>query len=66
MNFSSDNVTGASPEIIEAIKKANFGSASPYGGDKITQQVMKMLQDIFESTQLDFQDFRTVSSFPPL
>ena len=48
MNFASDNTTGASPEIIDAIVKANHGSSIAYGGDHHTLNVKKMIQDIFE------------------
>ena len=49
MNFSSDNTTGACPEIIEAIIRANQGSTSAYGEDKHTKKVTKMINDIFET-----------------
>ena len=32
--FSSDNVTPACPEIIEAINQANYGDVDSYGFDK--------------------------------
>ena len=48
MNFASDNTTGASPEIIEAIVKANSGSAMPYGDDVHTAIVTEMIQELFE------------------
>jgi len=47
MNFSSDNVTGASPEIIAALAAANVGSVSSYGADPLTQRVEAKLAEIF-------------------
>ena len=29
--FASDNVTGACPEVLDAILKANDGDRTPYG-----------------------------------
>jgi threonine aldolase len=48
MNFCSDNVAGAAPEIIEAIARANQGAAMPYGNDPWTERVEKRLAEIFE------------------
>jgi threonine aldolase len=48
MNFCSDNVAGASPEIVEAIARANRGPAMPYGNDPWTERVEKRLAEIFE------------------
>jgi threonine aldolase len=49
MNFSSDNVTGMSPEIMAALLAANDGSAISYGEDNYTKQVEAQLSDIFET-----------------
>ena len=35
VKFASDNVTGACPEVLDAIIKANDGIAPPYGNDEI-------------------------------
>ena len=32
--FNSDNVTGACPEVMEALNAANSGIAASYGNDK--------------------------------
>jgi threonine aldolase len=48
LNFCSDNVTGASPEILEALMRANNGSVSAYGADPLTAQVQEKLGAIFE------------------
>lgn len=48
MNFMSDNVTGAAPEILEAIVKANAGTAPSYGNDEWTKRLTQRLSDLFE------------------
>ncbi len=49
MNFASDNVTGAAPEILEAMLKANDGALLGYGNDALTQSVEARLREIFET-----------------
>jgi threonine aldolase len=48
VNFLSDNVRGASPEILEAVARAARGSALPYGEDELTRAVERRVSDIFE------------------
>jgi threonine aldolase len=48
MNFCSDNVTGAAPEIIDAIVKANQGAVPAYGDDDLTKQVERRIGEVFE------------------
>jgi len=48
LSFKSDNITGASPEVISAIVAASAGQASPYGTDDLTARVERKLGDIFE------------------
>ena len=48
MNFTSDNVSGASPQILRAIVDSNAGSAAPYGMDPWTQDATRRLSDVFE------------------
>lgn len=48
MNFMSDNVTGAAPEILDAIVKANGGTAPSYGNDEWTRRLTQSLSDLFE------------------
>jgi threonine aldolase len=48
MNFRSDNVTGAAPEILAALAAANEGTAASYGADPITGRVQQRLSEIFE------------------
>lgn len=49
MNFCSDNVTGASAEVLDALSRANEGPAMPYGDDDLTADIVKRLQDLFET-----------------
>ena len=48
MGFTSDNIAGASPEVIEAILANSTGQASPYGADELTARVEDKLSEIFE------------------
>ncbi len=49
IGFTSDNIAGAAPEVLEALVKCNQGSASPYGNDPYTRNVEKKLAEIFET-----------------
>jgi threonine aldolase len=51
-NFASDNVMGASPEILAAIAQANGGAQPSYGADEYSKRVEARLREIFE-TDLD-------------
>jgi threonine aldolase len=48
MNFTSDNCYGASPEILEAVAKANSGDAASYGDDAITKRLNANFSEVFE------------------
>lgn len=48
MNFCSDNATGASAAVMEALVKANEGLTMPYGNDPLTQSVHDRIREIFE------------------
>src|SRR5690242_15477782 len=48
MDFRSDNVTGAAPEILAALATANQGSVSSYGADEITEGLTRRFADLFE------------------
>lgn len=48
MNFASDNVTGAAPEILAAVVKANVGSTMPYGHDPISLRLEAAFNRLFE------------------
>lgn len=50
VNFASDNVTGACPEVLQAIIAANdAGPRMPYGNDQATQAIEARLGEIFET-----------------
>ena len=48
MNFASDNVYGVDEAIMEAMARANVGTASSYGADEITARVEKQFDELFE------------------
>jgi threonine aldolase len=48
MIFTSDNVVGASPRVIEALVAANAGAMPSYGADPLTRRVEAQLNAIFE------------------
>jgi threonine aldolase len=47
-NFYSDNVSGASPEILQALVAANAGDTAPYGGDAHTERLQARFSELFE------------------
>ncbi|MEL6318879.1 MAG: beta-eliminating lyase-related protein [Pseudomonadota bacterium] len=49
MWFASDNVTGAAPEVLEALVKANRGGAAAYGGDLWCASAEARLREAFET-----------------
>ncbi|MGF7162090.1 threonine aldolase [Rhodoligotrophos appendicifer] len=48
MNFASDNVMGVSPEILDALARANEGSEVSYGSDRWTKRAEMRLSELFE------------------
>ncbi|CAN0627549.1 Low specificity L-threonine aldolase [Burkholderia multivorans] len=48
LGFTSDNIWGASPEVLDAIAAGNSGQANPYGGDDLTARVARKLGEVFE------------------
>jgi Threonine aldolase len=48
MDFRSDNTHGCSPEIIEALARANAGTMASYGDDEITARVRDRCRELFE------------------
>ena len=42
--FTSDNVTGACPEVMEALIAANSGNVPSYGNDKCSINLKKNFQ----------------------
>ncbi len=48
-NFYSDNVSGATPEILRAIVACNADDTAPYGNDPYTQRLQRRLAELFET-----------------
>lgn len=49
VNFASDNVGGAAPEIVSALTEAAAGFAMPYGNDDLTDMFRRMAAETFET-----------------
>ncbi|HVN42480.1 MAG TPA: beta-eliminating lyase-related protein [Steroidobacteraceae bacterium] len=47
-DFRSDNVGGAAPEILDALIRANAGTASPYGDDEHSHRMCERFSAVFE------------------
>ena len=54
VKFASDNVTGACPEVLDAILKANDGDRTPYGNDEISKNLQDKFSEIFEKEVMVF------------
>ena len=52
VKFASDNVTGACPEVLNALLKANEDDKTPYGNDELS----KNLQNKFGTSYKDIPD----------
>ena len=48
-NFYSDNVSGAAPEILDALVAANAGDTAPYGADPSTERLQTRFAELFEA-----------------
>jgi len=48
-NFFSDNVSGAAPQILQALVAANAGDTAPYGADSITEGLNARFGELFET-----------------
>jgi len=46
--FTSDNIAGASPQVLQALVEASTGAAQPYGNDELTAELEQRFKDIFE------------------
>ena len=46
--FWSDNIAGASPEVMQALAACNAGYARPYGADELTANVERKFCELFE------------------
>jgi len=53
-DFRSDNVTGVSPEVMQALAAVNTGTMTSYGGDEVTARLQSRLADIFEKDVVVF------------
>lgn len=51
MFFASDNASGAPPEIMAALLKANEGYDRSYGGDRIMTEVTARIRTLFEAPE---------------
>ncbi|MDP7666680.1 MAG: beta-eliminating lyase-related protein, partial [Rhodospirillales bacterium] len=49
MNFASDNVAGAAPEILAAIARANARARIAYGEDADSRAIEARIADVFET-----------------
>jgi len=47
-DFRSDNVTGACPQVMAALERANRGSETSYGGDAATERLAARMREVFE------------------
>ena len=52
--FASDNITGACPEVMDALVAANSGDAISYGDDEWSIALQKKLSYLFETDVLVF------------
>lgn len=55
MRFASDNTSGAAPEILAAILKANEGYERSYGADAAMVRVTDLVREIFEAPQAEIR-----------
>ena len=55
-HFASDNISGAHPEIMDALAAANT-DAPAYGGDAVTDEFQELLDDVFGSGAYGFPVF---------
>ena len=51
MFFTSDNASGAAPEIIAAVTRANEGYARSYGADDIMARVTTQIRSLFDAPE---------------
>lgn len=54
MNLASDNVSGASRQVLDAIVAANAEAEPAYGADSYTKRAEAMLSDLFERPVASF------------
>lgn len=51
MRFASDNTSGAAPEVMAALVKANEGYERSYGADNAMARVTALVREIFEAPE---------------
>jgi threonine aldolase len=51
MIFTSDNASGAAPEIMAAVAASEAGYAMPYGNDETTAQAQARVREVFEAPE---------------
>ena len=51
MEFASDNTSGAAPEIMDALARANEGYAPSYGTDPLMDRVTALVRETFEAPE---------------
>ena len=51
MFFTSDNASGAAPQVMAALQAANAGYARSYGADALMDQVRAQVRDVFEAPE---------------
>ncbi len=49
LDFASDNTAGICPEVVEAIREANAGTAASYGEDFFTNALGQRVRELFET-----------------
>ena len=54
VKFASDNVTGACPEVLDALIKANNEDKTPYGNDELSKNLQNKFSEIFEKEVVVF------------
>lgn len=47
-DFTSDNITGASPEVLAALAAANDGTVASYGADPLSEALTRRAAELFE------------------
>ncbi|HIP22489.1 MAG TPA: low specificity L-threonine aldolase, partial [Rhodobacteraceae bacterium] len=53
MFFASDNGGPAAPEVMDAMMRANEGTAMPYGADPIMDRVRAQIREVFEAPEAE-------------
>ena len=51
MWFTSDNASGAAPEVMSAVARANEGYARSYGADALMDRARDLVREVFEAPE---------------